>query len=185
MYVCLLNKPVKLYHTTTYFAIFFNFPPDFHKRNADTRSCACYELSGVDTWSNNNWNLFKNESTRSKLTLYLPTVENMVEHNLWWLALIFMSKNFFVWPVFHLRNLQYLSKSHSIGVLGRECLIVARWCSASARLTFQSSVAVYNHARWSCTTTGFFCILYFDNGINSLRPSDAYMRQCSNHHWFR
>ena len=24
-----------------------------------------------------------------------------------------------------------------------------------------------------------------DNAINSLRPSDAYMRQWTNHHWFR
>ena len=82
-----------------------------------------------------------------------------------------------VWPVFHLRNLQYLSKSRSIGVLGEEGLVVARWCSASARLTFQSSLAVYNHARWSRTTTGLSALYILIMGINSLRPSDAYMRQ--------
>ena len=31
------------------------------------------------------------------------------------------------------------------------------------RPTFQSSVAVYNHVRWSCIS-GFFWIIYFDNG---------------------
>ena len=36
-------------------------------------------------------------------------------------------------------------------------------CSASARPTFQSSDAVYNHARWSGITTGFLWVVYFNN----------------------
>ena len=50
MYVCLLNKPIELYHSTTYFAIFFSFPSDFHQRNGDTRSC--YKVYGVDKLRN-------------------------------------------------------------------------------------------------------------------------------------
>ena len=93
MYVYLLNKPIELYHSTTYFAIFLYFPPDFQQRNGDTRSCARYNVYGVDNFSN-NFNSYKKDSTCPKLTLYLPTVENMVEHILWWLAKIFMSKIF-------------------------------------------------------------------------------------------
>ena len=163
MYVCLLNKSIELYHFTTYFAIFFfNFPQDFHQSNGGTRSCAGYKVYGIDKLSNNS-NLYKKKPTRPKLTLYLPTVKNMVAQVLWWLAIIFMSK-IFVWPVFQLPNIQYSSKSRRIGVLGKEGLIVAWWCSASARPTFQSSVAVYNYARWSRITTGFFWIVYYNNG---------------------
>ena len=73
MYVCFIKKPIELYHFTTYFAIFLNFPPDFHQRNGDSRSCACCKVYGVDKLIN-NWNLYK-ESTRPKLILYLPTFE--------------------------------------------------------------------------------------------------------------
>ena len=161
MYACLLNKPIELYHSTTYFAIFI-FPPDFQQRIGDTRLCACYKVYGVDNFSNNS-NSYNKESTCPKLTLYLPTVENMVAHILWWLAIIFMAKKF-VSPIFQLRNIQYSSKSHRIGVLGEAGLIVAWWCSASTRPSFQSSVAVYNNARWSRITTGFFWIAYSNNG---------------------
>ena len=154
MYFCLLNKPVELYHSTTYFAIFLYFPQDFQQRNGDTRSCACYKVYGVGNFSNNS-NSYDKESTCPKLTLYLPPVQNMVAHILCWLAIIFMSK-VFVSPVFQLLSIQYSSKSHRIGVLGEEGLVVAWWCSVSARPTFQSSVGVYNHARWSRITTGFF-----------------------------
>ena len=61
MYVYLLNKPIELYQSTTYFAIFF--PPDFHQRNGDTRSCACYKVNGVDKLSDNS-NLYQKKSTR-------------------------------------------------------------------------------------------------------------------------
>ena len=162
MYVCLLNKPIALYHSTTYFAVFFNFPPDFHQRNGDTRSCACYKVYGVDKLSNNS-NLYKKKSTRPKLTLYLLTVENMVAQVSWWLAIMFISK-IFVQPVCQLPNIQYSSKSRSISGLGEEGLIVASWCSASARPTFQSSVAVYYHAHWSRITTGFFWVVYHNDG---------------------
>ena len=77
MHVSLLNKPIELYNSTKKICHFFNFPPDFHQRNGDTRWCACYKVYGVDKLSNNS-NLFKKISTRPKLTLYLPTVENMV-----------------------------------------------------------------------------------------------------------
>ena len=153
MYACLLNKPIELYHSTTYFATFyislqiFNNVMETPDRN---------KVYGVDNFSNNS-NSYK-ESTCPQLTLYLPTVDNMVAHILWWLAIIFMAK------IFQLRNIHYSSKSHRIGVLGEEGLIVAWWCSASARPTFQSSVAVYNHARWSRITTGFFWIAYSNNG---------------------
>ena len=74
-YVCLLFKwtdwVVSLHNI---FCRFFNVPPDFHQRNGDTRSCACYKVYGVDKLSNNS-NLYKKKSTRPKLTLYLPTVE--------------------------------------------------------------------------------------------------------------
>ena len=88
----------------------------------------------------------------------------MFAHILWWLAIIFMSK-IFVYPVFQLRNIQYSSKSRIIAVLHEEGLIVEWWCSVSARPTFQSSVAVYNHTRWSRITTGLFWIVYFNNGL--------------------
>ena len=69
MYVCLLNKPIELYHSTTYFAIFLYFPPDFQQRNGDTRSCACYNVYGVENVSNNS-NSYNKESTCPKLTLW-------------------------------------------------------------------------------------------------------------------
>ena len=53
MYVCLLDKLIGLYHSTTYFAILFIFPPDFHQLNGDTRSRACYKVYGIDKLSNN------------------------------------------------------------------------------------------------------------------------------------
>ena len=163
MYVCLLNEPIELYHSTGYFAIFFfNFPPDFHQCDGDTRSCACYKVYGVDNLSNNP-NLYKKKSTCPKLNILLPTIENMVAQVLWWLAIIFKSK-IFVLPVFQLPKIQYSSKSRSISVLDEEGLIMAWWCSASTRPTFQSSVAVYNHARWSRIATGFFWIVYYNNG---------------------
>ena len=127
-----------------------------------TQEMCCCNLDLVLEASNNS-NLYKKKSTRSKLTLYPPIVENMMAHILWWLAIIFML-TFSVKPIFQLLNIQYSSKSRSISVLGEEGLIWAWWYSASARPTFQSSVAVYNHAHWSRITTGFFWIVYFDNG---------------------
>ena len=117
--------------------------------------------SGEDKLDN-NWNWYKKTSTCPKLTLYLA--ENMVAHILWWLARIFMSE-ILIQLVFQLRTIQYLSKSRIAGVLGEEGLIVAWWCSASARPIFQFSVAVDNHARWSRIATGFFWIVYFNNGL--------------------
>ena len=77
-YVCLLVKltdwVVSLHNI---FGHFLNFPPDFHQRNGNTRSCACYKVCGVEKLSNNS-NLYKKKSTHPELTLYLPTVENMV-----------------------------------------------------------------------------------------------------------
>ena len=165
MCVCLLNKPIELNHSTTYFAAFINFPPDFHQRNGDTRSCACYKVYGIDGIDklSNNSNLYKKKSTCPKLTLYLPTVENMVAQVLWRLAIIFTSK-IFVYHTFQFPNIQYSRKRRSISVLCKEGLIVAWWCSASSRPTFQCSVAVYNYARWSRITTGFFWIVYHNNG---------------------
>ena len=93
MYVCLLNKSIEFYYSATYFAVSFYFPPDFHQRNGDTRSCSSYKVYGVDKLTNNS-NLYKKKSSRPKLTLYLPTVENMVAQVLWWLVMIFMSKIF-------------------------------------------------------------------------------------------
>ena len=140
---------------------FFNFPPNSHKRKGDNRSCAWYIVYGVDKLGNNS-NLYMKKSTRPKLTLYLPRVENVVAQVLWWLAIIFIS-NVFLLPVFQLPYIQYSSKSSKISELREEGLIVAWWCSASARPTFQSNVAVYNHARWSRIITGFFWIVYYDN----------------------
>ena len=109
-----------------------------------------------------NWNSYKKESTRPKLTLYLPSVENMV-------AYIFMMTGnnihgesfcltrFFYWKI---SNIQ----ANSIGGVGVEGLKLVWWCCASARPSFQSSIAVYNHVRWSCITTCFFWIVYFHYG---------------------
>ena len=91
MYACLLNKPIELHHSTTYFAIFCISFQIFNNGNGDTRSCACYKVYGEDNFSNNS-NSYNKESTCPKLTLHLPTVENMVAHILWWLAVIFMTK---------------------------------------------------------------------------------------------
>ena len=140
------------------FGHFFHFPPDFHQRNGDTRSCACYNVYGADNLSTIS-NLCKKKSTRPKLALYLPMVANI----LWRLAMIFVSKTF-VCSVVQLRNIQHSSKCLKIGELGEEGMIVAWWCSAPAWPTFQSSVAVYDHACWSRITTGFFWIVYFYNG---------------------
>ena len=93
-YVCYLAKEadsvISLYNI---FCRFRNFPPDFYQRNWDRRSCACYKVYWEDKLSD-NWNLYEKESTRSKLTLYIPSVENMVAYILWWVAIIFMSKLF-------------------------------------------------------------------------------------------
>ena len=35
---------------------------------------------------NDNWNVYKKDSTRPKLTLYLTNVENVVAYIFWWLA---------------------------------------------------------------------------------------------------
>ena len=78
MFACQKNL-IELYHSKTYFAIFFNFPPDFHQRNGHTRSCTCYKVCGVDKLSNNS-NLYQEKSIRPKLTLYLATIENMFAH---------------------------------------------------------------------------------------------------------
>ena len=74
--------------------------------------------------------------------------------------------NSFAYTVFKSQNNQYSGESRSIGVLGEEGLMEAYWFSASVRpifQSFQSSVAVYNHARWSRITTGFFRIVYLKN----------------------
>ena len=43
IYVCLLKKPVILYHQTRYFTVFKKFPPIFiYKRNGNNKSCAFY-----------------------------------------------------------------------------------------------------------------------------------------------
>ena len=110
-----------------------------------------------------SWNIIEKSLKFFKSCLWEPWVENMVTQFLWWLAIILISK-IFVYPDFQLPNIQYLSKSHSIRVLSEEGLIVAWWGSLSAVPTFQSSVAVYNHPRWSRITTGFFWIVWFNNG---------------------
>ena len=162
-YVCLLVKQTDwMASLHNIFCHFFHFPPDFHQRNGDTGSCACYNVYGADNLSIIS-NLCKKKSTRPKLALYLPMVENMAANIFWRLAMIFVSKTF-VGSVFQLRNIQHSSKSRNIGALGEEGMIVAWWCSAPARPTFQSSVAVYNQACWSRITTGFFWIVYFYNG---------------------
>ena len=89
MYVCLFNKAIELYHSTAYFAIFLISLQIFVIETPDR--VACYKVYGEDKLSN-NLNLYKKKSTCPKLTLYLPTVENMVAHILWWLAIILMSK---------------------------------------------------------------------------------------------
>ena len=55
MYVCLLKKPIELSHSTTYFAVFL-----ISLENLTN-------VMGVHTGA-----------TRPKLTLYLPSAENMV-----------------------------------------------------------------------------------------------------------
>ena len=91
MYVCLLNKAFELYDSTTYFAIFLISLQIFTIVMETPDRVACYKVYGVDKLSN-NLNLYKKKSTCPKLTLYPPTVENMVAHILWWLAIILMSK---------------------------------------------------------------------------------------------
>ena len=126
------------------------------------RSCACYKVCGVDKLTD-NWNLYRKEFTHPKLTLYVPRVENMVSYMSWWLAKILMSK-FLLKTFFQLKDIQYSSKYRTIGVLGEEGLKLVWRCCASARPKLQSSVAVYNHTRWSRTTTCFFWVVYFHDG---------------------
>ena len=92
MYVCLLNKPIKLYDSTTYLA-FFSISLQIFTYVMETPNRVHVTVYGVDKLSNNS-NVYKKKSTRPKLTLYLPTVENIVAKVLWWLAIIFMSKIF-------------------------------------------------------------------------------------------
>ena len=90
MYVCLLNKPIELYHSTTYFdisLIFLQILTDI----SESPDCVHFTKSMVDNLSNNS-NLYKKRSTCPKLTLYLPTVKNMMAHILWLLAMIFKLK---------------------------------------------------------------------------------------------
>ena len=94
MNVCLLSKPIDLYRSTKYFAIVFISLQIFTSViETPDRVRVTNKVYGVDNWSNNS-NLYKKKSTRPKLTRYLPTVENMVAHILWWLAIIFMSNIF-------------------------------------------------------------------------------------------
>ena len=80
--VCLLVKETAgIVSLHNLFGHFRNFPPKFCQRNGDSRSCANYKFYGVNKLTD-NWNLLKKESTRPKLTLYLPSVENMVAYML-------------------------------------------------------------------------------------------------------
>ena len=77
-YACLLVKKNDWVEShNNIFCRFRNFPPDPYQRNVDNRSCACCKVYSVDNLTE-NINLWKKESTRPKLTLYLPSVENMV-----------------------------------------------------------------------------------------------------------
>ena len=118
---------------------FLNFPPYFYQRNRDSRSCACYKVYGVDKLTD-NWNLYMKESTRSKSTLYLPSVENMIAYILWWLPIIFMSKVFVQYFFFQLRGIQCSSKYRSIGVLGEEGRKLIWMCCASQSQHFDPAL---------------------------------------------
>ena len=89
MYVCLFNKPIELYHSRKHYASFLN-SLQFYQHNKDSRSRAFYGVEKLP----DNWNVYKKDSSRPKLTICLPRVENMVAYILWWLAIIFMSKVF-------------------------------------------------------------------------------------------
>ena len=106
-YVCLLVKKNDwVISLLNIFCRFLNFPPDVYQRNWDSKLCAYYKVYCVDKLTD-NWNLYMKDSTRAELTLYLPSVENMVAYILWWLAIIFMSKffcltRFFNWETFNI-----------------------------------------------------------------------------------
>ena len=94
MNVCLLSKPIELYRSTKYFAIVFISLQIFTSViETPDRVRVTNKVYGVDNLSNNS-NVYKKKLTRPKLTHYLPTVENMVAHILWWLAMIFISNIF-------------------------------------------------------------------------------------------
>ena len=123
LYVCLLKKPIELYHSTKHFAVFLNFTRDFtNVMETANRVQICVVEKLTD-----NSNLYQKESTCPKLTLYLPGIENMVAYILWWLALIFMSKVLFN-TCLQLRDIQYSRKYPSFGVLGEEGLQLVWWC---------------------------------------------------------
>ena len=91
-YVCwIVKETVRVISLHNIFCRFLNFPTDFYLHNWDSKSRACYKVYWVDKLTD-NWNLYKKESTRPELTLYLPSAENMVAYILWWLAIIFISK---------------------------------------------------------------------------------------------
>ena len=67
-YVCLLGEYtdwVESLHNI--FCHFINFPPDFHQRNGDIRSCVCCKVYGVDKMCYNS-DFYKKKSPRLKST---------------------------------------------------------------------------------------------------------------------
>ena len=141
---------------------FSYFPSRFSPTTADRVHVTSLWCRQVDWWLK----FYKDrKSTRPKLILYLPSVENMFACILWWMGIKFMSKVFLTRFLFQfqLRYIQFSNKYRSIGVLVGEGLKLVWWCFASARPTFQSTIAVYNFVRWSRITTYFFWIVYFHN----------------------
>ena len=158
-YVCLIVEEtdwaVSLHNI---FCRFLNIPPDFHQRNGDSRSSACYNVYGVDELTD-IWNFHKKESTRPELTIYLQIFWKygciyFCDDWQWYSCRKFLLNSFF-----QLRDIQYSSKYRGTGVLGEEGLKLVWWYCASTRPTFESSVAVYNHTCLSRITTCFIWII--------------------------
>ena len=57
-----------------------------------------------------NWNSYKKESTRPKLTLYLPSVENMVAYIFMMTGNNIHGESFCLTRFFLLKDIQYSSK---------------------------------------------------------------------------
>ena len=64
MFFFLLKKPIELYHSTKYFAVFVICLQIFYERTGHNGSCVCYKVYVADKLTN-NCNLYK-DSIRPK-----------------------------------------------------------------------------------------------------------------------
>ena len=161
IYVCLLKKSIELYHSTINFAVFFNFSPDFINV-IETADGMLVTKSMLQT----SCLITEIYTRRSPLVLNKPFIYQVLKifsHILCDDWQKYSCRTFLFNTFFQLRDIQYSSKCRSIGVLGEEGLKLVWWCRASARPTFQSSVALYNHAHWPRIITCSSGMVYFRN----------------------